>query len=265
MGSLVPEYQNLRLEVSEGVALLTIDRAPQMNVLNLETLGELGEVVGDLEEDRDVRVVVIQGAGDRAFSAGADIKELDQLGADSGTALSSRGQAIFDQIRNGSKAVIASIRGYCLGGGCELALACHLRVASEDARFGLPEVKLGLIPGYGGTQRLPRLLGSGNALEMILCGDQIDAAEANRIGLVNHVVAAEDLAPFCQRMAARIGANAPLAIRYAIEAVNRGLEMPLKAGLSLESALFGTACASEDMKEGVQAFVEKRVARFEGQ
>ena len=138
-------------------------------------------------------------------------------------------------------------------------------MASEDARFGLPEVKLGLIPGYGGTQRLARLLGSGSALEMLLCGDQIDAAEAHRIGLVNHVVASDDLALFCRRLAARIGVNAPLAVRYAIEAVNRGQEMPLRAGLSLESALFGTACASEDMKEGVKAFVEKRVARFEGQ
>ncbi len=261
----MPEYQNLRLEVAEGVALLTIDRARGMNVLNLETLGELREAFGQLQEDREVRVVVIQGVGDRAFSAGADIKELDQLDAASGTAFSSRGQAVFDQIENGSKAVIASIRGYCLGGGCELALACHLRVASEDARFGLPEVKLGLIPGYGGTQRLARLVGSGSALEMLLCGDQIDAAEAHRIGLVNHVVASDGLALFCRRLAARIGVNAPLAIRYAIEAVNRGQEMPLPAGLSLESALFGTACASKDMKEGVQAFVEKRVARFEGQ
>jgi enoyl-CoA hydratase len=262
---LVPEYQNLRLELSEGIAFLTLDRARGMNVLNLETLAELGEVLVQLQEDREVKVVVIRGAGDRAFSAGADIKELDRLDAASGAAFSSRGQAVFDQIENGSKAVIASIRGYCLGGGCELALACHLRVASEDARFGLPEVKLGLIPGYGGTQRLPRVLGSGRALEMLLCGDQIDAAEAHRVGLVNHVVAAADLDPFCRRLAARIGVNAPLAVRYAIEAVNRGMEMSLQAGLSLESALFGTACASEDMKEGVQAFVEKRAARFEGQ
>ena len=260
----MPEYKNLRLEVSEGIALLTIDRARGMNVLNLETLGELGEVFALLQENQQVRVVVLRGAGDRAFSVGADIKELDRLDAASGAAFSIRGQAVFDQIENGSKAVIASIRGYCLGGGCELALACHLRVASEDARFGLPEVKLGLIPGYGGTQRLARLLGSGRALEMLLCGDQIDAAEAHRIGLVNNVVAADDIDLFSRRLAARIGVNAPLAIRYAIEAVNRGREMPLRAGLSLESALFGTACASEDMKEGVKAFVEKRAARFEG-
>ena len=261
----MPEYRNLRFEVDEGVALLTIDRARGMNVLNLETLSELGEVFALLQENREVRVVIIQGAGDRAFSAGADINELDRLDAASGANFSSRGQAVFNQIENGCKPVIASIRGYCLGGGCELALACHLRVASKDARFGVPEVKLGLIPGYGGTQRLARLVGSGSALKMLLCGDQIDAAEAHRIGLVNHVVEADGLVSFCRRLAARIGANAPLAMRYAIEAANRGLEMPLQTGLSLESALFGTACASEDMKEGVEAFLEKRAARFEGQ
>ena len=258
------QQRSLGQEVSNGTCFLTINRSKGMNVLDQATLAEISEAFSSIREHPGIQVVVLQGAGERAFSAGADIKELDQLDAVSGAVFSSRGQAVLDQIANSPKAVIASIRGYCLGGGCELALACHLRVASEDARFGLPEVKLGLIPGYGATQRLPRLLGSGNALEMLLTGDQLDAADAHRIGLVNHVVSAEELGPFCQQLAARITANAPLATRYTLEAVRRGVEMPLHSGLSLESALFGTACATEDMREGVQAFVEKRAARFRG-
>ncbi len=259
------EYKNLKLELADGVAVVTLNRPQALNALNAETLDELDAVFGELSGRSDARAVVLTGEGEKAFVAGADIKELAAVQGVGARGLAARGQAIFDRIESFPKPVIAAVNGFCLGGGCELAMACHIRIASENARFGQPEVKLGLIPGYGGTQRLPRLVGRGAALELILTGDMIDAAEALRIGLVNRVTAPADLLPECRKLAARILKNAPLAVGLALEAVNRGAGCAMGEALSLEAALFGLSCATEDMKEGTQAFLEKRPARFAGQ
>ncbi len=259
------EYKNLKLELADGVAVVTLNRPQALNALNAETLDELDAVFGELSRRSDARAVVLTGEGEKAFVAGADIKELAAVQGVGARGLAARGQAIFDRIESFPKPVIAAVNGFCLGGGCELAMACHIRIASENARFGQPEVKLGLIPGYGGTQRLPRLVGRGAALELILTGDMIDAAEALRIGLVNRVTAPADLLPECRKLAARILKNAPLAVGLALEAVNRGAGCAMGEALSLEAALFGLSCATEDMKEGTRAFLEKRPARFAGQ
>ncbi len=258
------EEKNLKVQVDGRIALVTVDRPQALNALNSATLDELEALLSGLEKDSNVGAMILTGGGEKAFVAGADLKELARLGAAQARQTALRGQAIFSAIENFPKPVIAAVNGFCLGGGCELAMSCHIRIASENARFGQPEVKLGLTPGYGGTQRLPRLVGKGRALELILSGEMIDAAEAFRIGLVNRVVATADLLAESRKLAAKILANAPLAVSLSIEAVNRGCDIPLKEALSLEAALFGVACSSQDMREGTSAFLEKRPPQFQG-
>jgi enoyl-CoA hydratase len=211
-----------------------------------------------------VRVAILTGDGEKAFVAGADLTELVALGAIAAADLATRGQALFSLIETCGKPVIAAVNGFALGAGCELALACSIRLAADTARFGQPETKLGLIPGYGGTQRLPRLIGKGRALEILLTGEMIDAGEALRIGLVNEVLPADQLLPRAEALAASILANGPLAIRYCLQAVNRGMEMPLAEAMAHEAALFALCCATEDKTEGTRAFLEKRAPQFKG-
>jgi len=258
------KFTNLVTETRDGILTLTVNRPRELNALNADTMRELDAVFGELESDETVRGVIVTGAGAKAFVAGADIKELARETAASGRESSVRGQRVMRRIELCGKPVIAAINGFALGGGMELALACHLRIAAEGARMGLPEVKLGVIPGYGGTQRLARLIGKGRALELILTGGMIDAAEAHRIGLVNRVAPPGALLPTAESLIGEIVANGPLATRYAMLAVDRGLDSNLEVGLALETSLFGLLCATEDMKEGMNAFLEKRSPRFGG-
>ncbi len=257
-------YENLLYEKRDGVAFITINRPKVLNALNRRTLEELYACVRDFHADDALRAAVLTGAGEKSFVAGADINELAVLSPVAGRDYGLFGQSVLDRIERGGKPVIAAINGFALGGGCELAMACHLRLASENAKLGQPEVKLGLIPGYGGTQRLARLVGKGRALQHVLIGDPISAEEAYRIGLVNAVVPAGELLATAEAWAKKIAANAPLAIRFAIEAVNHGLEMTLPEGLYLEATLFSLCATTEDMKEGTKAFLEKRPAKFTG-
>ncbi len=256
------EYQNLQVSVEEGIAVVRISRPEVLNALNARLLDELESAFQALGQDEAVKVVIVTGAGEKAFVAGADIKELSGLEGISGRTYSLRGQRVFDTIESCAKPVIAAVNGYCLGGGCELALACHIRIASENARFGQPEVKLGLIPGYGGTQRLPRLVGTGRAMEILLAGDTVEAKEAERIGLVNRVVPAAELLDRCRQLAKRIMANGPLATRLTLQSVHSGAGLPLEQALSIEAGLFGLACGTDQMKEGTRAFLEKRKPEF---
>lgn len=258
------KLENLHTENHDGVLTITVQRPKQRNALNADTLDELEGVVESLESDDEVRGVIVTGSGDKAFVAGADISELARQDAITGRESSLRGQSVLRRVELCGKPVIAAINGFALGGGMELALACHIRVAAEGARMGLPEVKLGVIPGYGGTQRLARIVGKGRALEMILTGEMIDATEAHRIGLVNRVAPAGELIAVCQSLMRRILSNGPLATRYAMLAVERGLDGGLEQGLALEASLFSSLCATEDMKEGMSAFLEKRPPRFVG-
>jgi len=256
--------ENVTLEKKNQIAYVTIDRPKVLNALNAATMGELQEVFTELAADRDTRVVILTGSGEKSFVAGADINELQKNNPVEAKAYTHRGQAVLDLIENLGKPVIACINGFALGGGCEIALACTMRLAAENARLGQPEVKLGLIPGYGGTQRLPRLVGSGLAMQILLTGEMISAQEAHRIGLVNEVVPAEKLIARGEEIARKIIANAPLAIQYCMEAVNQGMNMTLQEGLFLEATLFGICCASEDKNEGTTAFLEKRAPNFKG-
>lgn len=256
--------ENLTLEVGLPLATVTLNRPAKMNALNRATLVELAQVFTHLRTVAGLRVIILTGAGDKAFAAGADIAELATLDAVSGHALSQQGNQVFQTIAEFPLPVIAALNGMALGGGLELAMACTLRLAAEHAKLGQPEVKLGLIPGYGGTQRLARLVGSGPALELILGGDPIAAGEALRLGLINHVVPAGELMPAAEALARRIAANAPLAVSFCLEAVRQGADMSLDQGLALEASLFGLVCSTADMKEGTRAFLEKRAARFEG-
>jgi enoyl-CoA hydratase len=258
-------YQTLIHEKRDGIALVTINRPEKLNALNDQVMGDLKACFQSIEQDAETRAVILTGAGDKAFVAGADIGVLAVQTPVQGKDRSVRGQQVLDFIENLGKPVIAAVNGYALGGGCELAMACTLRVASENAKFGQPEVKLGIIPGYAGTQRLPRLVGKGRALELILAAEPINAAEAWRIGLVNQVVPAKDLMTTCEVLARKIMANAPLAVRFAMEAVNHGLEMSAEQGQFLEATLFGLCCTTADMKEGTRAFLEKRPPKFTGQ
>jgi enoyl-CoA hydratase len=235
-----------------------------LNALNMATLHDLKRAMSELRQDDGVRAVVLTGAGDKAFVAGADIKELADLSPVAGKAYAAAGQHIFDLIERLGKPVIAAVNGYALGGGCELAMACTMRLASESAKFGQPEVKLGVIPGFAGTQRLPRLVGKGRAMELILTGATIDAVEAYRIGLVNRVVPATSLLNEAKALAQALAASAPVAIRCAMEAIDRGLDMAAADGCALEATLFGLVASTEDMREGTRAFVEKRKATFTG-
>jgi enoyl-CoA hydratase len=255
-------YNNILFEKKEGIASVTINRPKVLNALNAETVDELRRVILEIKHDPEVKTVIITGAGDKAFVAGADINELARQTPETGAETARRGQHVLDLIENLGKPVIAAINGFALGGGCELALACTLRIASDNAKLGQPEVKLGIIPGYGGTQRLPRLVGKGIGLELILTGKMISAEEAYRIGLVNKVVPQAELPAAAEALAKEIMANGPIAVRYCIDAVNKGLNMSQEEGLFLEATLFGLTCASEDMKEGTRAFVEKRKADF---
>jgi enoyl-CoA hydratase len=256
--------ETLRFELRDGIAVVTVNRPAKLNALNDQVMAALGRAAERIAGDDGVRGVIVTGAGEKAFVAGADIEELAAQGPFDGKARALRGHAVFRSLETCGKPVVAAINGYALGGGCELALACHLRIAAEHAQFGQPEVKLGVAPGYGGTQRLPRLVGSAAALHLILTGDMIDAAEAYRIGLVHRVVPAGDLMAEAERLVRRIAAQAPLAVRLALEAVIRGRDMPLEQGLLLEANHFGLLTATADMKEGLAAFLAKRPPRFGG-
>ena len=251
-------YEHLRLDVSQNIATVTLDRPKVMNALNRGLFNDLEAVFLELSGKDEIRAILLTGAGEKAFAAGADINELSTINANQGQALSARGQAVFDLIENCGKPVIAAINGFALGGGCELAMACTIRIASDRARLGQPEVKIGLIPGYGGSQRLPRLVGKGAALKILLTGEMVSAGEALRIGLVDEVVAAEELLPRAHAIAVAIAANAPIAVRSCIETVNAGYDLPLAAALELEAARFGLACGTQDKAEGTVAFLEKR-------
>ena len=255
-------HENLTVERDEAVAVLTVTRPAVLNALNEATITELEGAVRSLAADDDVRAVILTGAGDRAFVAGADIRELAALTPVTAQALAARGHALCHAIERMGKPVLAAVNGYALGGGCELAMACTLRIAADTAKFGQPEIGLGLLPGYGGTQRLPRLVGGGRALEMMLTGAPIDAREAWRIGLVNRVVPPEELMPRTIEMAQRIAAQAPVAVRYVLAAVREGLGMTLADGCAYEASLFGLAAATSDWGEGTRAFLEKRRPRF---
>jgi enoyl-CoA hydratase len=257
-------YQNLLVESRDGVAVVTINRPDKLNALNDLTVNELEGAFTTLKGDPAIRGVILTGAGEKAFVAGADIAELSTQSPVDGKERSIRGQRVLDLIENLGKPVIAAVNGFALGGGCELAMACHLRVASENARLGTPEVKLGILCGYGGTQRLPRLVGKGRALEILLTGEMVDAQEALRIGLVNRVVQKDKLLAETEGLLRKMLANGPVSLRFTLEAVNAGLEMPLAEAQYLEATLFGLICTTEDMKEGTKAFLEKRAARFQG-
>ena len=257
-------FENILFEKKGAIAYVTVNRPKVLNALNMATMEELRAAFTDIKNDASIRVAIMTGSGEKAFIAGADIAELAKHGAVSGKEYTHRGQSVLDLIENLGKPVIACINGYALGGGCEIAMACTMRLASENAKFGQPEVKLGIIPGYGGTQRLPRLVGKGIAMQLVLAGEMISAQEAHRIGLVNEVVPTTELIPRAEAIAQKIIANAPLAVHYAMEAVNKGMEMTLAEGLYLEAVLFAVACASEDKKEGTAAFLEKRPAKFQG-
>ncbi len=257
-------YKNLIIQKEEGLGWIIVNRPDRLNALNAETIQELSEAFLSFQEDEEVKAVILTGSGEKAFVAGADIEELARLDSESGKEYVLKGQELTKTIENFKKPVIAAVNGFALGGGTEIALACHIRIASENAKMGQPEVKLGIIPGYGGTQRLTRLTGKGNAMELILSGKMINAQEAYKIGLVNKVVPFADLKPTCEAMAKEIIANAPLALQYSIEAINRGLDKELEEGLLYEAEMFGKVCSTEDSKEGTQAFLEKRKANFQG-
>ena len=257
-------FENIQLELIPPIAVVTLDRPRVMNALNRQTFNELEVVFQQLATNDTIRVILLTGAGEKAFAAGADISELADLSAVEGEQLSARGHAVLNQIEQCGKPVLACINGFALGGGCELALACTLRIASDSARLGQPELKLGLIPGYGGTQRLPRLVGQGAALKLLLTGEIISAAEALRIGLVDEVVPSSELRPRALELANKIAQMAPLAIRACLDTVHRGYDLPLAEALSLEAAAFGYCCSTEDKNEGTRAFLEKRPAQFKG-
>lgn len=258
-------YSTLLIDVdSDGIAIVTIDRPSKLNALNAEVLSELDEWFVTARDDSAVRGVIITGSGPKSFVAGADIARFKELSRQTGESFAERGQAVFKRIEDLGKPVIAAVNGFALGGGCELALACHLRVASDNAVFGQPEVNLGILPGYGGTQRLPRLVGKGIATELILTGAMISAERAHEIGLVNHVFPPEGLLEGAKKLVASIISKAPIAVALSLEAL-AAADLPLAEGLAREAALFGQACATEDFQEGVNAFLEKRKADFKGQ
>ncbi|MDF2928128.1 MAG: Crotonyl-CoA hydratase [Anaerospora sp.] len=257
-------YQNLLFEKEGSIGLLTINRPKVLNALNRETMTEICQVVGKIATDPEVAVLIITGAGEKSFVAGADISEMRTLSALEGRAWSKFSQATFNAIENLPQPVIAAVNGYALGGGCELAMSCDIRIASEKAKFGQPEVLLGVVAAFAGTQRLPRLVGKGRAKELLFTGDQIDAAEACRIGLVNKVVPAGELLTAAKALAAKIISRGPVAVQLCKAAVNEGLDMDLESGQAYEAEVFGLCFATADQKEGMNAFVEKRPAKFTG-
>jgi len=257
-------FENILLEKKNAIAYITVNRPKVLNALDMATMDELRAAFHDIKNDAGVRVVILTGSGEKAFIAGADISELAKNDPVSAKEYALRGQNVLNLIENLGKPVIGCINGFALGGGCEIALACTIRLASDNAKLGQPEVKLGIIPGYGGTQRLPRLVGKGIAMQLLLTGEMITAQEAHRIGLVNEITAPADLIPLSEAIAQKIIANAPMAVQYTMEALNKGMETPLSEGLYIEAALFGLASATEDKKEGTTAFLEKRPPHFKG-
>jgi len=257
-------YENIKYEKRDGIAYITFNRPEKLNALNRKTMEELESILADARADDAVRVLILTGSGEKAFIAGADINELAVQSPVNGKEYSLWGQSVLHRLETMGKPSIAAINGFALGGGCELALACSMRFAAKNAKLGQPEVKLGIIPGYGGSQRLVRLCGKGIAHEMCLSGEMITADEAARIGLVNRVVEPGELMSTCEGVARKIIEKAPLAVKYAMEAIERGVEMPQEEGLFLEATLFGLCAATEDMREGTRAFLEKRPAQFKG-
>jgi enoyl-CoA hydratase len=257
-------YENLLYEKRDRIGFITFNRPKVLNALNRKTMDELNHVLLAAGDDEDVRVLLLTGAGEKSFIAGADIGELAVQTPVSGKEIAAFGQSVFHRLETLGKPSIAAINGFALGGGCELALACTIRLASKTAKLGQPEVKLGIITGYGGSQRLVRLCGKGVAQELCLTGEMISAEEALRIGLVNHVHEPAELLPAAEAMAKKIIANPPLAVRYTMEVIQRGAEMPLAEGQYLETTLFGLCAATEDMREGTRAFLEKRPGQFRG-
>ncbi|HWW18161.1 MAG TPA: enoyl-CoA hydratase-related protein [Candidatus Saccharimonadales bacterium] len=257
-------YENILFEKKESIAYITFNRPKVLNALNRKTVEELRDALLDARDDSSVRVLILTGSGEKSFVAGADITELAQRTPVDGKEFSLFGQSVFHLLETLGKPSICAINGFALGGGCEMALCCTIRLASKTAKLGQPEVKLGIIPGYGGSQRLARLCGKGVAHELCLSGEMITAEEAQRVGLVNHIYEPAELLPAAEALAKKIIANAPLAVKYAMEAIERGVEMPQEEGLFLEATLFGLSCATEDMREGTKAFLEKRKADFKG-
>ena len=257
-------FDNLLVQRESAVAVLTVQRPRRLNALDAATLDELRQAFLDFQQDDSIRCVIVTGAGDKAFVAGADINEFARDTPEGARDRALRGQQVFDLIERLGKPVIAAVNGFALGGGCELAMACTLRLAADSARFGQPEINLGLIPGFAGTQRLARLVGKTKAMEMILTGTPIGAGEALALGLVNRVVPAAELMTEARALASELAAKPPIALRYAMDALNRGLDMPFAEGCQLEAALFGLVTTTADMKEGTAAFLEKRKAEFKG-
>src|SRR5260370_298414 len=258
------DYENILLEKKDGIAYITFNRPKVLNALNRQTVEELRDALLDARDDSSLRVLILTGAGDKSFVVGADIGELAQRTPVDGKDFSLFGQSVFHLLETLGKPSICAIKGSALGGGCELTLSCTIRLASKTAKLGQPEVKLGIIPGYGGSQRLARLCGKGVAHELCLTGEMITAEEAQRIGLVNHIYEPAELLPAAEALAKKIIANAPLAVKYTMEAIERGVEMPQEEGLFLEATLFGLSCATEAMREGTKGFLEKRKAEFRG-
>ena len=258
------DLQYIRVERDGDVAIVTIDRQDKLNALNAEVVREIGEAFAGLRDDDEVRGVILTGAGQKAFVAGADIAELSTMDSVAGVRVSRDGQDVFREIERFPKPVLAAVGGYSLGGGCELALACHMRIASDRARFGLPEVSLGIIPGYGGTIRLARLIGLGRAIELTLTGDMLDAERAHAIGLVSAVVPADDLLDEAKTLIRKVTKNGPLAVRMVLESIYHGLDTATADALDYESSLFGLLASTEDMHEGMGAFLEKRKPDFKG-
>lgn len=258
------EYNNLIFEVNDGIGTVTFNRPKALNALNGETMKELSDVLDTIAADPAVKAVILTGSGSKAFIAGADISEMKPMTALEGRAWGSLGQAVFHKLENLNQPTIAAVNGFALGGGCELSMACDIRIASEQAKFAQPEVTLGITPGFGGTQRLPRLVGTGRAKELLYTGDMIDAAEAYRIGLVNKVVPGEQLMEAAVKLAKKIMSRAPFAVQCCKTAVNRGMDVDMRTGNAYESEVFGLCFATDDQKEGMGAFVEKRKAGFQG-
>ena len=257
-------YNNILLNIQEGIATITINRPSKLNALNMATIEELHKALKSLAHDQEAKVVIISGSGEKAFVAGADISEFAHFNVEQGSNLAAQGQKLlFDYIENFSKPVIAAVNGFALGGGLELAMSCHFRVASTNAKMGLPEVSLGVIPGYGGTQRLAQLVGKGRAMEMVMTAGMIDANQALSYGLINHVKAQEELLPFCEKLASKIMRNSTVAIGAGIKAINAGFEDGVN-GYNVEIEQFGSCFGTEDFKEGTTAFLEKRKANFPG-
>src|SRR5882757_5468431 len=257
-------YQTRVFEIGDGIAFVTVNRPDKLNALNDQVMLELGKAAESIATEPEIRGAILTGAGPKSFVAGADIGDLARQGPFDGKARAQRGQGVLRRLETCGKPVIAAVNGFALGGGCELAMACHIRIASDTAKFGQPEVKLGIAPGYGGTQRLPRLVGKGRALQLILTGEMIDAQEAYRIGLVNKVVPAADLLAESEKMLKQIFSNAPVAVKYSLEAVNKGLDTSQSEGFALEASYFGICAATDDKKEGTSAFLEKRAPQFHG-